>query len=132
MLDLKFVRENLESVATGLNRRAPGTFDASVFKALDDQRRAAITEAEQLKAGKNDLSKKIGELKKAKEDAGDLMDRVKLMGDALVSAEARAAELDAQLYDILKRTPNLPHASVPDVADASSNKRIGDVKGKLP
>jgi seryl-tRNA synthetase len=121
MLDLKFVRENLESVAAGLNRRAAGTFDAEAFKALDERRRAAITEAETMKAGKNELSKKIGELKKAKEDATEIMDRVKLMGDQIASAEARAAELDGRLYDILKRTPNLPASDVPDGADAEGN-----------
>jgi seryl-tRNA synthetase len=124
MLDLKYVRENLDAVAAGLNRRAPGTFDAGAFKALDDQRRAAITEAEQLKAGKNELSKKIGELKRAKEDAGELMDRVKLMGEQVTAAEARAAELDEKLYDILKRSPNLPHSSVPDGADAEANVKV--------
>jgi seryl-tRNA synthetase len=124
MLDLRYVRENLDSVAAGLNRRAAGTFDASAFKALDGQRRAAITEAEQLKAGKNELSKKIGELKRAKEDAGELMDRVKLMGEQVAQAEARAAELDEKLYDILKRTPNLPDASVPNGADAEANVKV--------
>lgn len=132
MLDLKRVRENLEAVAAGLNRRAPGTFDAAAFKALDEQRRAAITEAEKLKAAKNELSRKIGELKKAKEDAGDLMDRVKLMGEQMAQAEALAAELDDRLYDILKRTPNLPAADVPDGADASANVKVkawGDPPG---
>jgi seryl-tRNA synthetase len=124
MLDLKHVRENLDAVAAGLNRRAPGTFDAAAFKALDEQRRVAITEVEKLKAGKNDLSKKIGELKKAKEDAGDLMDRVKLMGDQIAKSEGLAAELDEKLYDILKRTPNMPHASVPDGASAEQNVKV--------
>jgi seryl-tRNA synthetase len=124
LLDLKFVRENLDLVAAGLNRRAPGTFDAAAFRALDEQRRAAITEAEKLKAGKNELSKKIGELKKAKEDASELLERVKHLGEQIAQAESRAAELDARLYDMLRRTPNLPAAEVPDGADADANVKV--------
>ncbi len=121
MLDLKYVRENLDSVAASLNRRAPGTFDAAAFKAIDDARRAAITEAEKLKAAKNDLSKQIGELKKAKQNADDLMAKSKALTDELAAAEAKATEADEKLYDILKRTPNTPHESVPDGKSADDN-----------
>ncbi len=120
MLDLKFVRDNLPLVVAGLKKRGVD-FDAAAFEAIDKQRRSAIGEAEKLKAAKNDLSKKIGELKKAKEDAGELMDRVKLMGDQLTLAEALAAECDERCYDILKRTPNLPHESVPPGLSAEEN-----------
>jgi seryl-tRNA synthetase len=123
MLDLKYVRENLDTVVAGLKKRGLD-FDADSFKSLEEQRRVLITEAEKLKAGKNDLSKKIGELKKAKEDAGDLMDRVKLMGDEISKAEARAAELDEKLWDILKTTPNLPDASVPTGLSAEKNVKV--------
>jgi seryl-tRNA synthetase len=124
MLDLKTVRENLDAVAAGLNRRAPGTFDAAAFKAIDESRRTAITGAERLKAAKNDLSKQIGELKKAKQDAAALMDQVKAMGDEIAAAEAQAAEVDDKLYAILQRTPNLPASDVPDGADASANVKV--------
>jgi seryl-tRNA synthetase len=124
MLDLKYVRENLEAVAAGLNRRAPGTFDAAAFKAIDESRRAAITAAEGLKAAKNELSKQIGELKKAKQDATALMDKVKAMGDEIAAAEAQAGAVDEKLYDILKRTPNLPASDVPDGADADGNVKV--------
>jgi seryl-tRNA synthetase len=120
MLELKFVRENLAEVAARLKRRGL-EFDVRGFEGMDSERRQAITEAEKLKAAKNDLSKKIGELKKAKEDAGDLMDRVKLMGDQITQAEARAAELDEKLWDMLRTTPNLPHESVPDGLSAEQN-----------
>jgi seryl-tRNA synthetase len=130
MLDLKYVRENLESVAAALKRRG-FDLDAKSFGELDSQRRAFITEAEKLKAGKNELSKKIGELMKAKEDASELRDRVKLMGDQIAEAEARAAEWDSKLLDILKRAPNLPDTSVPDGASAEQNVKVRSW-GELP
>ena len=121
MLDLKYVRENLDSVAAGLNRRAPGTFDPAAFKDIDSQRRAAITEAEGLKAQKNALSKQIGELKKAKQDAAALMEQVKGLDAKMDESASWAEQLDAKLKGILERTPNLPDASVPDGADAEGN-----------
>ncbi|HTA16532.1 MAG TPA: serine--tRNA ligase [bacterium] len=123
MLDLKFVRENLPAVAAALKKRG-FDFDVEAFEGVDAGRRAAITEAEQLKAAKNGLSKKIGELKKAGEDAGELMDRVRLMGQQVSAAEARAAELDDKLYDGLKRTPNLPHESVPVGLSPDENVQV--------
>jgi seryl-tRNA synthetase len=123
MLDLKFVRENLPAVAAALKKRG-FDFDVEAFEGVDAGRRAAITEAEQLKAAKNGLSKKIGELKKAGEDAGELMDRVRLMGEQVSAAEARAAELDEKLYDGLKRTPNLPHESVPEGLSPDENVQV--------
>ena len=124
MLDLKYVRENLDAVAAGLNRRAPGTFDATAFKAIDDKRRIAITGAEALKAQKNEFSKQIGELKKAKLDATELMDRVKNMNELLAAAETAATQADEELYAILQRTPNLPASDVPDGADAGANVTV--------
>ncbi|HTB22478.1 MAG TPA: serine--tRNA ligase [bacterium] len=123
MLDLKTVRENLPAVAAALKKRG-FDFDVEAFERVDAGRRAAITEAEQLKAAKNGLSKKIGDLKKAGEDAGELMDRVRLMGEQVSAAEARAAELDEKLYDGLKRTPNLPHESVPEGLGAEQNVEV--------
>lgn len=123
MLDLKFVRDNLDLVASKLKKRGL-EFDVKGFSELESQRRAFIGESEKLKAAKNDLSKKIGELMKAKEDATELKDRVKLMGDQMAQAEARAAEWDEKLGDILKRTPNLPDDSVPLGLSADENKKV--------
>ena len=123
MLDLKHVRENLPSVAAQLKRRG-FDHDVAAIEGADAERRAAITESEKLKQAKNELSRKIGELKKAGEDAGELMDRVRLLGEQGAAAEARAAALDERLFDALKRTPNLPHSSVPDGLGPEGNVAV--------
>ena len=123
MLDLKYVRENLAEVAALLKKRGHD-FDTSAFEAIDKDRRALISEAEKMKAGKNELSKKIGELKKAKEDAGELMDRVKAMDGQIKSAEEKAAESDRRLWDILARVPNLPSADVPAGVEYEKNLKV--------
>jgi len=123
MLDLKYVRENLTETAARLKKRGYD-FDVAAFEGLDAQRRTAITEAEGLKAAKNDLSKQIGELKKAEQDADALMDKVKAMNDEIASSETRAAESDGRLFDILKTTPNLPDATVPEGLSAEQNVNV--------
>lgn len=123
MLDLKYVRDNLPEVAAKLKKRGLD-FDVKGFGELDGQRRAFIGESEKLKASKNELSKKIGELMKAKEDATELKDRVKLMDEQLKAAEVRASEWDEKLLDILKRTPNLPDDSVPQGLSADENVKV--------
>src|SRR5580658_862914 len=75
MLDMGFVRGNLERVEEKL--RARGADPAALlgdFRKLDQSRRDAITQAEQLKARRNELSRQIGALKKAgKSEEGQAM-----------------------------------------------------------
>jgi seryl-tRNA synthetase len=123
MLDLKAVRENLPATAAALKKRG-FEFDVPAFEGVEKERRAAITEAERLKAAKNELSRAIGDLKKSGKDAAGPMEQVKALGEQLGAAEARAAELDQKLYDALKRTPNLPDASVPEGLDAAANVEV--------
>jgi seryl-tRNA synthetase len=123
MLELKYVRENLEAVAAGLKRRGVD-FDVTGFKAIDDERRKAITEAEGLKAEKNKLSEQIGALKKAKQDATALMGQVKALGERMAIIEAEAKAADEKLFAILHRTPNMPAADVPEGLSAEQNVQV--------
>jgi len=124
MLDLKYVRENLEDVAVGLKRRGID-FDVAGFKAIEESRRRFITEAETAKAEKNKLSQAIGELKKSKQVPGaELMEQVKAMGEKISAAEAQAKSFDDQLLAILHATPNLPASDVPEGLSAEQNKQV--------
>ena len=90
MLDLQFVRTNLELVEEKL--RARGADPAALlgdFRALDKNRREAITQSEQLKARRNELSQQVGALKKAgkNDDAAAVMDETRALKDKLEEAE---------------------------------------------
>jgi seryl-tRNA synthetase len=123
MLELRFVRENLDAVAAGLKRRGLD-FDVAGFKAIEESRRKFITEAESAKAEKNKLSEQIGALKKAKQDASALMEQVKAMGERISAAEAQAKSFDDQMLAILHQTPNLPAADVPEGLSAEQNVQV--------
>ena len=114
MLDLGFVRGNLEKVEEKL--RARGADPAVLlgdFRALDQSRRDAITQAEQLKARRNELSQKVGALKKAGQDATAIMEETRALKDRLDELDKAAAELDEQMRLSLARIPNLTRDEVP-------------------
>jgi seryl-tRNA synthetase len=114
MLDLNFVRANLEVVEEKL--RARGAEPAALlgdFRALDQARREAITKSELLKARRNELSQKVGALKKAGQDATALMDETRALKDELDALDQTAATLDDRLRQLLASVPNLTRDEVP-------------------
>jgi len=114
MLDLGFVRGNLELVEAKL--RARGADPAALlgdFRALDLSRRQAITQSEQLKARRNELSQQVGTLKKAGQDASAVMEETRALKEKLDELDKTAAELDDQMRRALSRIPNLTRDEVP-------------------
>jgi seryl-tRNA synthetase len=114
MLDLGYVRGNLEKVEEKL--RARGADPAALlgdFRTLDQRRREAITQAEQLKARRNELSQQVGALKKSGQDATALMDETRALKDRLDELDKTAATLDDEMRLSLARIPNLTRDEVP-------------------
>jgi seryl-tRNA synthetase len=133
MLDLKHVRDNLPAVAAALKKRGLD-FDVAGFEALDKARREAIRASEEAKAQKNEMSRRFGELKKAQApeaETAHLKANIAQVDVIIGGAEAKAAALDGQLLDILKRTPNLPAASVPAGLSADENIKVKEW-GQVP
>jgi seryl-tRNA synthetase len=125
MLDLAFVRDHLPLVEEKLRQRGMDP-DAILkdFHAIDVERRAAITEAETLKAQRNKTTEEIAQLKKNKQDASALIDATKDMREKIAAAEKRAEESDARLRNILTGIPNLPDDSVPVGKSEADNVEV--------
>ncbi len=123
MLDLAFVRDNLDLVARKLALRG-GQFDLEGFQALDKERRAAISEAEALKGRRNKANDEIASLKKAGGDASAAIAQMKQVSTDIKVLDERANQLDDQLREILKTMPNLPHSSVPVGKSAEQNQEV--------
>jgi len=114
MLDLGFVRANLELVEEKL--RARGADPAALlgdFRALDQARREAITLSEQSKARRNELSQQVGALKKSGQDATALMEEIRDLKGMLEELDHKAGSLDEQLRLSLASIPNLTRDEVP-------------------
>ncbi|HEY3705259.1 MAG TPA: serine--tRNA ligase [Terracidiphilus sp.] len=114
MLDLNFVRGNLALVEEKL--RARGADPAALlgnFRTLDQERRQAITQAETLKAKRNDLSQQVGQLKRQGQDATALMEETRTLKETLDELDRTATRLDDELRFSLASVPNLTRDEVP-------------------
>ncbi len=125
MLDIKFVRENLDAVTEAMrNRRA--AWDPAAFTELDEARRTLIQEEEALQAERNTLSKSIGKMMSAgnTEDADAAKDRVRAINEKLEEIGSRREQTDMQLRDLLLNVPNMPAESTPIGVDENDNPEV--------
>lgn len=123
VLDVKFLRENLEEVEKRLKTRG-GAVDLSGFRELDSLRRKLLTEAEALRARRNAVSEEVGRLKREKKDASRLVAEMQEEGAKLKALETEASGVDEELNKFLLEVPNVPHPSVPVGNDSTDNPVI--------
>ena len=123
MLDLKFVRENLDVVKTMLkNRHNPLSLDE--FEKLEKERREILGEVEALKNKRNTASKEISVMKKNGENADALVKEMREVGDKIKELDARLKDVETKLTDILLHIPNIPKEDVPIGKDDTENPEI--------
>jgi seryl-tRNA synthetase len=124
MLDIKLIRERPDHVRQRLATRGAGD-DARIGEvlALDEQRRKALAEAEQLKAERNRSSMEIGALMKQKKaaEADAMKVQVRTIGERIKELDRQVAEVEAARERILLGVPNVPHESVPVGQSAEDN-----------
>jgi len=113
MLDLAFVRANLPLVEEKLRLRGVDAAAIAGFTGLDAERRAAITEAETLKAQRNALSAEFGRLKREGGDVAAVSAQTASLKEKTEQLESSAAAADSKLRELMESLPNLPHDSVP-------------------
>jgi len=123
MHDIRFIRENPQTFDDGLARRGLEPLAAHLI-AIDEDRRAAVTEVQVAQSRRNEASKLIGAAM-AKGDKGGaeaIKAEVAALKDAMPALEARAEELAGKLKAALEIIPNLPAAEVPDGVDEADNR----------
>ena len=133
MLDIKFIRENPDVVKENIKKKFQDQKLPLVDEVieLDAKRRAAIVEADQLRAARNSLSKKIGMLMgQAKKDPSKLAEaeavKKEVAEDAqrLADLEKLENELDAELHKRMLVIPQIIDDSVPLGPDDSCNVEV--------
>lgn len=126
MLDLNFVRENLEAVRSALAARNFPDDVLDRFSELDSARRAAIAESDALNQLRNAASREIGELIKAgkKEEAEAKRREVAALREKQAELEQKRETAEAAIREILSSLPNLPAPEVPVGVDESENVEI--------
>ena len=140
MLDMKFVRENPELVRENIKKKFQDAKLPLVDEVLelDEKKRAAITEASELRAQRNTLSKQVGMLMgQAKKDPSKLEEaeaikaKVKAQAERLAELEKLEVEYEEKLHQDMLQIPNIIDPSVPIGPDDSYNvevQRFGEPK----
>jgi seryl-tRNA synthetase len=123
MLDLKFVRENMDLVGSALRRRGT-TVDLSGFVELDRARRETLASVEKLRAERNAASEEIGRLRRENRDASALMERMKEVSAAIREGEEGFPGIERRMEEVLLSLPNLPDPSVPDGQGEEDNPTV--------
>jgi len=126
MLDIQLLRNDLDQAVAALKKRH-FDFDAAQFSALEAERKTVQTNTQELQAKRKSTSKQIGIAKSKGEDASAIMAEVAGLGEQLKAEEARLAEIQTALQDILLSVPNLPHESVPQGLSEDENVEVRKV-----
>ena len=128
MIDIKFLRENPDVVKQNIKNKFQDRKLPLVDEVieLDAKARAVKTEADELRANRNKLSKQIGALmgQGKKEEAEAVKAQVNADADRLKELEAQESELNAKVTEIMMTIPNIIDPSVPIGKDDSENVEI--------
>jgi len=126
MLDLNFVRENLDAVREALKNRNFPVDTLDTFAQLDTERRRVIGESDRINQQRNAASKEIGSLMQAgKRDEADAKKaEVASLKDKQAQLESKRDETEASMTDLLSALPNIPDVGVPVGKDEAANREI--------
>ncbi|MBK8465809.1 MAG: serine--tRNA ligase [Chloracidobacterium sp.] len=126
MLDLNFVRDNLDAVRSALKNRNFPTDSLDKFVELDAERRRVIGEADKINQLRNSSSKEIGALMQAgnKDEADAKKAEIAGLKNKQTEFERLRDESVASMHELLAGLPNIPADDVPIGADESANKEV--------
>src|SRR5260370_12051809 len=123
MHDLNYFRDHLDVFADMAKKRGVA-LDLEGFRARDKERRELITEAEALRAKRNEASEEIGRLKKENRNADPIIAEMKGLAEPIREKSLQAVELTRRQEEFLLTVPNLPHSSVPVGHSAEENVEV--------
>ncbi|MEO7970883.1 MAG: serine--tRNA ligase [bacterium] len=126
MLDLNYVRENLEQVRTALATRGVVPESLDHFAAADAERRRIIAESDQLNAERNVSSREIGALMKEgkREEADGRRKEVNELKERIAALDSAREQAETRMHELLSTLPNVPHESVPVGVDETANVEV--------
>jgi seryl-tRNA synthetase len=129
MLDIKFIRQNLETVKSALKNRKENPAIIDEFLRHDEKRRALLAQSEELRHQRNVASDAIARSKKTGQDATAQIAEMRDVSTRIKEIEEALSGNDQAISELLMRLPNIPHDSVPVGTSEADNpivKTIGD------
>src|SRR6266576_4359445 len=126
MLDLNYVRENIEKVRAALQSRGGPVQALDDFARADAERRRVIAESDQVNAERNTASREIGALMKdgKREEADARRKAVNELKERIAELDQKRELSETRMRELLSTLPNIPHESVPVGKDESANVEV--------
>ena len=113
MLDIKLIRQTPEVVKAALKKRKAEDRVDEIL-ALDEKRRKALYQVEQLKNQQNTVSKQIPAMKKEGKDVAPVFEEMKKLSEEVKNLDAQVREFDSEIEKIMLTIPNIPNETVPE------------------
>ena len=132
MLDIKYLRQNAESIKQALLIKG-FELDINTFNSLENNRKSLQVEVESLQAERKELSSAFGQAKAKGEDVDELSKKIEINSNLLKEKEDELKPILVNLEQFLLEIPNLPDPSTPEGSSDIDNKIIrnwGDVNKK--
>ena len=123
MISIERIRNNFETVKSGLTAKGYEG-DLNEIISIDRDYRAGLSLVNELRADRNKATDQIAKLKKAKQDADDLISSMRAVGDKIKDIEVGLVEKKERLNELILNLPNIPHESVPHGSNETNNKII--------
>ncbi len=123
MLDLKFIRENLDLVKKAIKDKGESV-DVDRLIELDKKRREILREVEELKHQRNVTSQEIARLKREGKDAQDLILQMREVGEKIKQLDEQVKSVESEIYNLQIWIPNIPHPSVPVGTSEKDNVEV--------
>ncbi|MFW9962436.1 MAG: serine--tRNA ligase [Candidatus Sifarchaeia archaeon] len=132
MLDIRFIRENIDLIRDNLKRRRDDKKlkDFDHLLNLDEKIRELKREIQDLRTQRNRLSREIGELKKSGKDDSKLVKKVNAVNKKISSLEDQTNQIELELRQIQMSIPNLLHESVPYGKGEEDNEVVREWGGR--
>lgn len=135
MLQASYIREHKSAVVEGLKKKWYSTAETDVDQVLllDDRRKQIQAELDAILAQSNALAKSIGELMKSgkKQEAEESKVHTGVLKEKSKELQEQLSQTEQELYDVLVKLPNVPHASVPEGKTAEQNRVVYE-SGSIP
>ena len=128
MLDLKYIKNNLEAVKNGMEKRR-AKIDFALLLKNDDKRKTLLLEIETLRHKRNVVSDDIAKMKKAGENSTSFIEQMRAVSETIKKLDKELSTIEETIHSFLISLPNIPHEDVPVGKDDTEN-RLEKTHGK--
>lgn len=123
MLDLKYIRNNIEFLK-GILKNRNAKIDLDRFEQLDEERRELLSEVEVLKNKRNVVSKEVGKLKRAGEDASQIIEEMGAVSSKIKEIDKKLSVIEGEIKYFQLTIPNVYHETTPIGNDDTDNTLV--------